>query len=87
LKDGTEVAFYQGKYGAIRDGTPIQVFTFIPTAKKLDEFHGDIQEFFSHLTAKIPDMADQFLVSASAGIQVYGGSQMTFTASRYSLGW
>lgn len=60
------------------------VFSFLATGT-VNDFSGDIKDFFDYLSGSQGYDDGQYLLSAGAGTEPFTGSNAVFTTSEYSI--
>lgn len=60
------------------------VYSFVADSQ-VDDFSGDLLDFFDYLVQEQGFSTSQYLISAGAGTEAFSGSDVTFTTSKYSL--
>ncbi|EME47572.1 glycoside hydrolase family 12 protein [Dothistroma septosporum NZE10] len=73
---GTNWSLYKGPNGQMT------VYSFVASSA-VNDFSGDLGDFFDYLVAKQGFSSSQYLISAGAGTEAFSGSEVTFTTSAY----
>lgn len=60
------------------------VYSFVASSE-VNNFNGDLKEFFDYLVQKQSFSESQYLISAGAGTEAFTGTGVTFTTSAFSL--
>lgn len=78
---GSSFALWAGK----NDQTGAQVFSFVADGGPIQDFTGDLMDFFSYLVQNQGVDASLYLTSVQAGTEVATGSNAKFSTSSYTI--
>ncbi|EGZ25667.1 putative hydrolase [Phytophthora sojae] len=74
---GTEWSVYKGPNGSM------MVYSFV-ASKQVENFEGDLLEFFNYLVKEQGFKTSQFLIKVECGTEPFVGTDVTMTVSKYS---
>ncbi|KAK1935134.1 Xyloglucan-specific endo-beta-1 [Phytophthora citrophthora] len=74
---GTEWSVYKGPNGQM------MVYSFV-ASKQVENFEGDLMEFFNYLTKSQSFKTSQYLIKVECGTEPFVGTDVSMTVSKYS---
>ncbi|KAE8901473.1 hypothetical protein PF005_g9567 [Phytophthora fragariae] len=74
---GTQWSVYKGPNGSM------MVYSFV-ASKQVENFEGDLMEFFNYLVKEQGFKTSQFLIKVECGTEPFVGNDVTMTVSKYS---